>query len=210
MNRIKFRIKSTLLAAVMAFAFSATAFSQDDETFGGWLFLEVGHEFGDTGLGLTTYFEHDNYQFNHMECWYNRTTLSYKVLPWLKAGVSYVPVREPGYWKHYMEAELTGTLKSGNFKVSIRERYRHGFTGTATNELRSRLKVAYSIPDSKFGISLAPEVFTWGTEWKKTRHYVSCTYDVLDYMQIEGYYMYYAFKTAPAEHVIGLGLNFEL
>lgn len=182
----------------------------EDNTFGGWLFVEVNHDFAN-GLYVTEYIEHDNYQFSRLECIYSRTSVGYKVLPWLKLGVNYVPVLNPGNeWKHYMEADVVGTLKSGNFKVSIRERYRHGFTGTATNELRSRLKVAYSIPDSKFGIYLAPEVFTWGDEWKKTRHYVACTYDVLDYMQIEAYYLYYAFRNDPAEHIIGLGLNFDL
>ena len=203
------QIVKMMASAMVALTAVLAAPAQEDNTFGGWLFLEVNHDF-ENGLYLTEYLEHDNYQFSRMECWYSRTTLGCKILPWLKADVSYVPVREPGFWKHYMEADLIGTLKSGNFKVSIRERYRHGFTGNATNELRSRLKVAYSIPETRFGVYLAPEVFTWGDEWKKTRHYVACTYNVTDYMQIEGYYLYYAFKNDPAEHVIGLGVNFDL
>lgn len=198
-----------MLASVV-FCEIANAQEEEDNTFGGWLFTEVNHDF-ENGMYLTTYFEHDNYQFSRLECWYNRTSLGIKVLPWLKIGVNYVPVCNPGnQWKHYGEFDVVGTLKSGDFKVSIRERYRHGFTGTATNELRSRLKVAYSIPNSDFGIYLAPEVFTWGDTWKKTRHYAACTYNVKDWLQIEWYYMYYAFKNEPAEHVIGLGVNFDL
>lgn len=206
-----YKIMKLAMLPVMAMAFAVPSCAQEaeDNTFGGWIFAEVNHDF-DNGFYVTEYLEHDNYQFSRTECWYSRTSVGYKVLPWLKVGVNYVPVREDGAWKHLMEVDVVGTLKSGNFKVSIRERYRHGFTGTATNELRSRLKVAYSIPDSKFGIYLAPEVFTWGDTWKKTRHYVGCTYDIADFMQFEGYYMYYAFRNAPAEHVVGLGLNFDL
>lgn len=188
--------------------FSANA-QEDDETFGGWLFTEINHSFGN-GIYVTEYFEHDNYHFNRLECWYTRTSVGMKVLPWLKIGVNYVPVCYPGgVWKHYGEFDVMGTLKSGDFKVSIRERYRHGFTGSATDELRSRLKVAYSIPGTAVGIYLAPEVFTWGDEWKKTRHYMACTYDINEHIQLEGYYLYYAFRSAPAEHVLGLGLNFD-
>ena len=181
----------------------------EDNTFGGWLFTEVNRDF-DCGISTTAYFEHDNYQFSRLECNYFRFSVGYKLLPWLKLGVNYVPVFEPGgVTNHYGEADLVGTLKSGNFKVSLRERWRHGFSN-GKNELRSRLKVAYSIPDSKFGVYLAPEVFTCGTEWKKTRHYCACTYNISSKIQLEAYYMYYAFLSDPAEHVLGLGLNFDL
>ncbi|MCQ2066231.1 MAG: DUF2490 domain-containing protein [Bacteroidaceae bacterium] len=203
-------MKKLMLLAAIALAGTLSAQESEDNTFGGWFFTEINHTFSN-GMYVTEYIEHDNYQYSRLECVYSRTTIGTKVLPWLKVGVSYVPVLNPGNeWKHYMETDVIGTLKSGDFKVSIRERYRHGFTGKATDELRSRLKVAYSIPDTKFGIYLAPEVFTWKDEWKKTRHYVACTYDVTEHIQVEGYYLYYAFRTEDAEHVIGLGLNIDL
>ena len=181
----------------------------EDNTFGGWIFTEVNHDFSN-GISTTAYFEHDNYQFQRLECNYFRFSVGYKILPWLKIGINYVPVFEPEcVTRHYGEIDLVGTLKSGNFKVSIRERYRHGFSNSK-NELRSRLKVSYAIPDSKFGVYVAPEVFTWGNEWLKTRHYAACTYNLNNWLQIEAYYMYYAFKNDLAENVIGLGLNFDL
>ena len=202
-------MKKYILIAVLAILpMRAAAQTAEDNTFGGWLFTEVNHDF-DCGLSTTAYFEHDNYQFQRLECNYFRFSLGYKVLPWLKLGVNYVPVFEPSGTYHYGEVDLVGTLKSGNFKVSIRERYRHGFTN-GKNELRSRLKVAYSFPESNFGVYVAPEVFTWGNEWKKTRHYVACTYNLTDWLQLEAYYMYYAFKSDPAENVVGFGLNFDL
>lgn len=196
-------------AVLLTTAIAAAAQQVEDNTFGGWIFTEVNHDFNN-GIYVTGYFEHDNYQFQRLECNYFRVSAGYKILPWLKLGFNYVPVCEPGNnWLHYGEVDLVGTLKSGNFKVSIRERYRHGFTN-GKNELRSRLKVAYSIPNSNFGIYVAPEVFTWGNEWKKTRHYVAGTFNITDKIQLEAYYMYYAFKSEPAENVIGFGINFDL
>ena len=205
-------MRKTLLCIVIALMPFGVLMADDDEdnTFGGWFFTEVNHDF-DNGMYVTEYLEYSNYQFKRMDTFFSRTSVGYKVLPWLKVGVNYIPsCNADNEWKHYGEVDVVGTLKSGNFKVSIRERYRHGFTGKATNELRSRLKVAYSIPNSNFGVYLAPEVFTWEDKWKKTRHYVACTYDITDHIQAEGYYMYYAFKDEPAEHVVGLGLNFDL
>ena len=199
----------TALALAVVFAPRASAREADDETFGGWIFTEVNHDFAN-GMYATFYFEHDNYWFQRLECNYFRLSVGCKVLPWLSLGVNYLPTFEPGgVYTHFGEVDVVGSLKSGNVKLSIRERYRHGFS-SGKNELRSRLKAAYSFPGSGWGVYLAPEVITWGNEWKKTRHYVACTYNLTDWMQLEAYYMYYALHSGPAENVLGMGLNFDL
>lgn len=186
-----------------------SAGNDGESTFGGWFFTEVNHDF--KNLYVTEYLEHDNLEYSRTEGWFSRTSVGVKVLPWLKVGVNYTPSFSPGNaTRHFGEVDVVGTLKSGDLKVSIRERYRHCFTGASCNELRSRFKVAYSVPDTKMGFYLAPEVFTWGDRWMKTRHYVGWTYDLKDWMQLETYYIYYAFKNTPAEHVIGIGLNFNI
>lgn len=180
-----------------------------DSTFGGWQFVEMTYTIPKTkGLSVTAYTEVDNYWFQRLECVYMRLSIDYKPLKWLSFGFNYVPLYEPRKWKHYVEADVVGTLKSGDFKVSIRERYRYNITSNS-HELRSRLKVAYHIPNTRFGVYVAPEVFTWGVDWKKTRHYVAATYNITDYAQLEWYYLYYAFKNSKAEHVIGVGFNFD-
>ena len=185
----------------------------EDNTFGGWEFFEVNHDFGKSPVFATFYFEHDNYQYKRLECWYTRTTLGVKLLPWLKFDVAYDFIREPSWLTHKAVADLTASLKQGGLKVSVRERYQHGWTpdtGGQSDVLRSRLKVQYSIPDSRFSPYLAVEVFTWGDKWKKTRHYVACDYTITDKVEFEAYYLYYAFNSLPAEHVIGLGFNFYI
>ncbi|MBE6241418.1 MAG: DUF2490 domain-containing protein [Bacteroidales bacterium] len=185
---------------------------EEDNTFGGWEFIEATYNFKKAPLFATVYFEHDNYQYQRLECWYLRTMVGWKITDWLKADVAYDFMQEPGFITHRAVFDLQGTLKQGNLKVSVRERYIHTWSPEIheqSNVLRSRLKVQYSIPNTKFSPYLAAEVFTWGTQWKKTRHYVACTYDFTDFMQLEWYYLYYAFNGKPAEHVLGIGLNFD-
>ena len=206
-------MKRTILLLVCLFPLCLRAQGAEDNTFGGWEFIEVNHDFGKSPFFGTFYFEHDNYQYRRLECWYTRTTLGVKVLPWLKADVAYDFLQEPSFQTHKLNLDLTGTLKSGNLKVAVRERYVHSWTpalGEEGNVLRSRLKVQYAIPESRWSPYLAVEVFTWGDSWKKTRHYVACNYDFSDKVQFEAYYLYYAFNGVPAEHVIGIGLNFNL
>ena len=206
-------LRKALLLSCMCFALPVMAQVADDNTFGGWEFIEVNHDFGKSPFFGSFYFEHDNFQYQRLECWYTRTTLGVKILPWLKADVAYDFLKEPTNHTHKLLLDLTGTLKQGNLKVSIRERYVHSWTpalGTQGNVLRSRLKVQYAVPGSHFSPYLAMEVFTWGVTWKKTRHYVACNYDISEKVQLEAYYMYYAFNGVPAEHVIGLGVNFYL
>jgi len=206
-------LRKLLLLSCLCFALPALAQEAEDNTFGGWEFFEVNYDFKKAPFFASFYFEHDNYQYQRLECWYTRTTLGVKVLPWLKADVAYDFLMEPGgVVTHKALLDLTGTLKQGGLKVSIRERYVHSWTPSAGKQgdvLRSRLKVQYAIPDSRFSPYLAIEVFTWDT-WKKTRHYVACNYDINKTFQLEAYYLYYTFNNAPAEHVIGLGVNIYL
>ena len=207
--RIRLAVALGVFVALVAYAPDAGAQETPDNSFGGWIFTKVSHNFK-SGVYASAYVQHRNFQFSRLDCNFARISAGYKILPWLKAGLNYVPMCEPGnVWKHYAELDVVATFKTGDFKISLRERYRHGFTN-GKNELRSNLNVAYSIPNSKFGVYVGPEVFTWGNEWKKARHYVGGTYDITSWMQFEAFYMYYAFNGSPAENVLGLGMNFNL
>lgn len=192
-----------LISLLFLLALPLRAQEADDNTFGGWEFIELNHDFGRSPVFASFYFEHDNFQYRHLDCWYTRTTVGEKILPWLKADVAYDFLQEPSGHTHKALLDLTGTLTQGNLKVSIRERYVHSWTpalGAQGNVLRSRLKVQYAIEGSRFSPYLAVEVFTWGSE----------NYDITRRMQLEAYYLYYAFSTREAQHVLGIGLNFYL
>lgn len=204
-----------LFFIVLFIFFCVPIFSQEkeeDNTFGGWEFLEVYHGFNETNLFTSFYFEHANYQYKRLESWYARLMFGYKFNNWLKTDVAYDFMQEPDFITHRAVADLTGTLKQGNLTVSVRERYIHSWSPKVNeqgNVLRSRLKAQYAIPNTRFEPYLAVEVFTWD-KWKKTRHYVGSTYSINNHLEIEGYYIYYTFDGKPAEHVLGIGLNVEI
>ena len=208
-------LRNTLAAAALVLlpclCAHAQEAEQEDNTFGGWEFIELYHGFKDSNWFTSIYFEHDNYQYRRLECWYTRLTVGYKINSWLKTDVAYDFMMEPDYITHRGVYDITATLKQGNLSVSLRERYIHSWSpsiGKHSDVLRSRLTAQYSIPDSRFSPYLAIAVFTWDV-WKKTRHYVATTFEINDHFELEGYYLYYTFKGAPAEHVIGIGLNME-
>lgn len=210
---MKYLLKTILVMAILLCSLTAVAQEKEseDNTFGGWEFFEIFHSFKNCKWFASLYFEHDNYQYKRLECWYTRLTLGYKINSWLKTDVAYDFMQEPDYVTHRGVYDISATLKQGNLNVSVRERFVHSWSPAISkhsNVLRSRLKVQYSIPNSRFSPYLAMEVFTWDV-WKKTRHYVATTYKINEHFELEGYYLYYTFASTPAEHVLGIGLNME-
>lgn len=53
------------------------------------------------------------------------------------------------------------------------------------------------------------EVISWD-QWRKTRHYVGSHYNFNSWLQLETYYIYYTHRDKPAQHILGIGLNFTL
>lgn len=204
--------KFLILAMILLSPLSGYAQQEDDNSFGGWHFVEIAHKFGNSNVTGMLYFEHENYQYKRLDCWYLRPGIRYNVLSWLKLGLSYDYLKVPDTYGHRLVPEVTGTLKEGRLSVSLRFRYLHTWKPelhTQDNELRTRLLVSYKIPDLKLMPYLATETFTWGNEWRKTRNYAACTYDVTTYMQAEAFYML-TFTKKEMQHILGFGMNFTI
>ena len=196
----------------LLFSLEAQAQVEEDNSFGGWHFVEVNHQFGNSPWSAMLYFEHENYQYRRLDCWYLRPSIRYTPLPWMKLGLSYDYLKLPNTYGHRAVAEVTGILKEGHLSASLRFRYLHTWKpelGTEDNELRTRLLISYAIPQAKITPYLATESFTWGMDWRRTRNYIGCIYDVTKFMQIEGFYML-TFSLKSPEHTLGIGLNFNL
>ncbi len=201
-----------LFVLMLLFPLYANAQAEVDNSFGGWHFVEVDHKFGDSKWTGMLYFEHENFQYQRLDCWYIRPGVRYNVLPWLKLGVSYDFLKVPSTFGHRAVFDMVGTLKEGNLSAALRLRYLHTWKpelGTEDNELRTRLIVSYKIPETRFMPYVAVEIFTWAGQWRKSRHYAACTYDITDFMQVEGFYML-TFRSKDPEHILGLGVNFIL
>lgn len=200
------------IVALLFLPIAAFAQQEVDNSFGGWHFVEIDHKFGDSKWTGMLYFEHENYQYQRLDCWYLRPGIRYKVLPWLKLGVSYDYLKLSTTYGHRAVLDVVGTLKEGNLSTSLRLRYLHTWKpelGTEDNELRTRLIVSYKIPDRKLMPYMAVEIFTWGNTWRKSRHYLACTYDITKWMQAEAFYMI-TFRSQDPEHILGFGLNFNI
>lgn len=183
-----------------------------DNNFGGWHFLEVAHQFGDSKWSGKVYFEHENFQYQRLDCWFLRPAIGYKALPWLKLNVGYDYLKLSDTYGHRALFDVTGTLREGSLSAALRFRYLHTWKpelGTQDNELRTRLIVAYALKNAPITPYLAVEVFTWGAQWRKSRHFVACTYDITNFLQLEGFYML-TFSDSNPEHVLGLGINFSI
>lgn len=204
--------KVLLLAMILFSSLLGYTQQEDDNSFGGWHFVEISHKFGYSKVTGMLYFEHENYQYKRLDCWYLRPGIRYSVFPWLKLGLSYDYLKVPDTYGHRVVPEVTGTLKEGRLSAYLRFRYLHTWKpelDTEDNELRTRLLVSYKIPDLKVMPYVATEIFTWGNTWRKSRHYVACTYDVTNYMQAEAFYML-TFSDKDPQHILGLGLNFTI
>lgn len=192
-------------------SFSYLPLSANDDTYGGWEFLEVSHDFNQK-IWSSFYFEHENLEYQTFDAFYTRLTIGYKFTKWLKNDVAWDWLKERGIHYHRFIYDLTGTLKEGNLTVSVRERYQLTHSpseSTNKSTLRSRLKTQYAIPDSRVKPYLAVETFTWD-KWEKTRYYVGTAVKCNDWLEFEGYYLYYVYAHKPAQHIIGVGMNLEL
>lgn len=204
--------KSLILAMMLLPPLMGYAQQEDDNSFGGWHFVEIAHKFGNSNVKGMLYFEHENYQYKRLDCWYLRPGVRYNALSWLKLGLSYDYLKVPDTYGHRLVPEVTGTLKEGQLSVSLRFRYLHTWKPelhTQDNELRTRLLVSYKIPTLKLMPYVAAETFTWGNEWRKTRNYAACAYDITNYMQAEAFYML-TFSNQKPQHILGFGLNFTI
>lgn len=203
-----------LLAILLILAASqgARAQKQDNNSFGGWHFLEVSHKFEGTPWSTLMYFEHENFQYQRLDCWYLRSSVGYKVFPWLKTSLGYDYLKQPETYGHRIVCDLTGTLSEGRLSTALRFRYLHTWkpeADTRDNELRTRLIVVCSVPQLHLTPYMAVELFTWGSLWKRSRHYIACAYDITNFMQVEGFYML-TFSSHDPQQILGLGLNFNI
>ena len=59
-----------LFLAIFVSNISVAQKKEENNNFGGWEFLEVVYNFKNSPMFASVYFEHDNYQYKRLECWY--------------------------------------------------------------------------------------------------------------------------------------------
>ncbi len=129
--------KKSLAFAMLLCCVSMNMQAQSDD-FGLWTGLEVKKSIV-KGLDLSAEGEYRlRNDWKDTERWSVGTSLSYRMLPFLKAAVGYTYLKVnrpetttakgniiPEYWspRHRFNASLTGNVKAGRFEFSLRERY---------------------------------------------------------------------------------------
>lgn len=184
------------------------------DDFGSWHFIQATKSLGSSGayLGFRAEYRDCN-DFSATERWFLRPIVGYRFTSWLKGEVMYDFMRKPGDIQiHQGIAALIATLREGPLTVTLRERYQYSYNataGTARNYLRSYLKTAYALPDSRFTPYLAVELFTWDT-WIKSRHYAGTSIRLTPACSLEAYYLYHTYASQEASHILGLGCHFTI
>lgn len=208
-----------VLSLLCFFSLKAQPKEENKFLYGGWHFLEISHRFKEAPKwSCMFYLEHETIQYRWLDCFFVRAKVGYKVLPWLNLGLGYDYVGYSTTYGHRVVADVSGSIGERRLSASVRLRYLHTWKpemGNQDNELRTLLKVVYTIPRDEakrrgeIKPYLAVEIFTWADQWRKSRHYVGCMYDITRQMQIEGFYML-TFSNRNPEHILGLGLNFTI
>lgn len=196
-------MKKTLLvlAAGLLTAVSAWAVEDEVEPLGGRISAKADWKIA-KGLHVTVEEElrlNGDYLLDRS---YTSAGISYKITDWLKAGVEYTAIGvhkelEVGYevynyvdWRHRVSADLTGTVKIGRLKLSLRERVQGTHKTAEKNNfqqpqtewvLRSRLKAAYkfrNVPLEPY-VFLEPRLLFNGAKWSEegvTEDFKSATF----------------------------------
>ena len=201
-----------LLTAFVGTAGSLCAQERDD--FGIWSQIDLGARISEKWTG-GLWFEHrskDN--AGTLDCALVMPYVNYR--PWrhLQLGYSSEFIQTLGGWLITCRPSVTLLLGEGNLSFALRELpiYTHDCTsGSGKWALRTRGKVAYAIPDTRFKPYVSCELFTT-RRWEKTRYYAGTTCTLGPRSTLDLFYLYYVMAGTPnrERHVFGLGYAFKI
>ena len=145
--------------------------------------------------------------------------------------------RRPSYWglRHRFNVSLTGSVKTGRFGISLRERWQYTYRprktterydydnglwedynvrGKGHNVLRSRLKVEYDIPGYRIDPYASAEMYN-SFSLEKSRYIVGAEWKITRTHSVGLYYLYQNVNNDKDdddtdEHVLGLSYRIKL
>lgn len=184
------------------------------DDFGTWHFVQATKSLGQRGayVGFRAEYRDCN-NLTATDRWFLRPFVGYRFTPWLKGELIYDFMRKGTDTQiHQGIVGLIATLREGPLSVTVRERYQYLYNataGTSRNYIRSYLKTAYAVPDSRLTPYLAVELFTWES-WKLSRHFAGTAIRLSPNCSLDAFYMYHTFVSQEPRHVLGLGCNIAL
>lgn len=186
-----------VLTAGLLTAAGAWAADDEFESLGGRISAKADYQVM-KGLHITAEEEVRLNSTNLLDRFYTSAGVSYKITDWLKIGAEYTAIgiyqniEESGSidWRHRVSADLSGSVKFGRFKLSLRERAQGTYKTAEKNNyqqpqtewvLRSKLKAEYkfrNVPLEPY-IFFEPRLLFNGAKWSEesvTEDYESATF----------------------------------
>ena len=193
---------------------SGTIRAQERDDFGIWSQIDLGAKISDKWSG-GLWFEHRSKEnARTLDCALVMPYVNYKPWKHLQLGYSSEFIQTLSGWLITCRPAATLLLGDGDLTFALRELpiYTHYCTtGSGKWMLRSRGKVAYAIPETRFKPYVSCELFTTD-QWEKTRYYLGTTCKLGDRSTLDLFYLYYVMAGAPnrERHVLGLGYAFKI
>ena len=251
-NITKMTTKMFTICLLAMMALPASAQSDDTET-GLWLSTEVQKKLSKQwNVSAEAEYRLDD-DLKNTDRWTLSAGAAYKPLSWLKldAGYKFMRVQNdeettyradgaekhftPEWWctKHRVYASVTGTLTSGRFDLSLRERWQYTYRpettiqrydyleeddwetktkrSKSTNVLRSRLMAEYNIPHCKVDPFASAEIYHGKGGMQKIRYTAGVDWKPSKKHQFTAFYRYIdGHQGENNQHVIGLGYKLKL
>jgi hypothetical protein len=188
--------------------------AQERDDFGIWSQIDLGAKFGSEWSG-GLWFEHRSKEdARTLDCALVMPYLNYRPWKHLQLGYSSEFIQTLSGFLITCRPSVTLLLGDGALSFALRELpiYTHYCaTGTGKWALRTRGKVAYAIPDTRFKPYLSCELFTT-RHWEKTRYYAGTTCALGPRSTLDLFYLYYVMAGTPnrERHVLGLGYAFKI
>lgn len=170
---------------------------------------------------------------SEVDRWSGSADLSYRICPYLKAGVSYSFLyvnnekKKGNVWenRHRYNIYLTGSYKWDRFTFSLRERFQHTYRVGVKEKadranpkqiLRSRLQISYNIRKCKFNPYVSCEFFNGlndpqKNELEKVRYTIGTEYKLNKKNSFDFCYRYQTKDSGdddePNRHILGISYS---
>lgn len=187
--------------------------AQDRDDFGIWQDIDVGAKLSERWTG-GLWFEHRSKgDAKVLDCALVMPYLDYKLSRFIHLNYASEFIQTLNGWYITCRPSVSLYLGEGNLSFTLRELpiYTHCCAdGSGKWTLRTRGKVAYSLPQTRLKPYLSCELFT-ARHWEKTRYYLGTSWSFGNHSTLDLFYLYYVMAGMSTQrHVLGLGYAFKI
>ncbi len=241
-----------IIIMLLTLAVTLPIAAQDDTDTGMWMSVGAQKKFNKqwSMTGEAEYRLRDG--FGASDRWTVGMSTAYKPYKWLRFNAGYKLMRDnneeeysyhkdgtvnkftPSYWntKHRVYASVTGSLRSNNWKLALRERWQYTLkkettvqrwdeddeewtekikNGGARHVLRSRLQLSYDIRSLNLEPFMSTEWYNAKGGLQKIRYTVGADWQVAKHHNLNLFYRYIDGKDEDNtnRHVVGVGYTYK-